>query len=196
MFDKFSSFLQEKFVKHKDIQILDVSIDISILALNLVPEGHEDQAILLSNLAGRLALRFEYAGESLDLNEAIGLLDKAISIEAPDLRSRVSIVDNLATLNKIKTYRQRQTTILSTGAQPPLNNGHEASFDQDSQYSELLSPDNALFPMSGILSPLSIHSVNDIPRPNSIAAALSGTTGPVNTNNARDINTGVTIVSY
>lgn len=180
LLDKISTSIQKIFVKHKDIEILDLSINITILSLRFVPEGHEDKAILLSNLAGRFALKFECHNDRSDLNKAIDLIDQANAIESPDLRSRVSIADNSAIL---KTYAQHEAIPLSPGPQISFMNIHEASSGQNNQYSAILSPNSAF-------------SHDNVPAPSSLSANLSGSTGRVIANNAGSINTGINIVSY
>ena len=65
--------------------------------MSLCPEGHTDchGDVYLNNLALSLKIRFNYQGESDDLDETISLYEEALRLRPVGHESRDSSLDNL-----------------------------------------------------------------------------------------------------
>jgi CHAT domain-containing protein/tetratricopeptide (TPR) repeat protein len=74
---------------------LDSAIKLLREALALIPDGHAQQAMLLSNLGGLLDSRFEYTGDKASLEEALGIHRRAVELTRPDHSNRGPHVSNL-----------------------------------------------------------------------------------------------------
>lgn len=74
---------------------LDSAIKLLREALALIPDGHVQQAMLLSNLGGLLDSRFEHTGDKASLEEALGTHRRAVELTPPDHSNRGQHVSNL-----------------------------------------------------------------------------------------------------
>lgn len=74
---------------------LDSAIKALREALALIPDGHVQQAMLLSNLGGLLDSRFEHTGDEASLEEALSIHRRAVELTPPDHSNRGPHVSNL-----------------------------------------------------------------------------------------------------
>jgi tetratricopeptide (TPR) repeat protein len=74
---------------------LDAAIRDLREALDLIPDGHVQQAMLLTNFGGLLDRRFEHCGDEASLEEALSLHRRAVANTPPDHSNRGPHVSNL-----------------------------------------------------------------------------------------------------